>query len=110
MDEAASVGIHHAPDQPAELPVAAKSHVLEHPDGDEGIALAARLTVVILDEFDAIGKIRAGRHLPRIDDLLVRKIEGANANAVARRHMQRQRTPAATGFDDALARLQAQLS
>jgi len=48
--------------------------------------------------------------LARVDDLLVRQIEGFHAHSVVLRHVQRQRAPPATGFGHRFARLELQFA
>ena len=50
------------------------------------------------------------RAFPRIGDLLAGDIVGRHGHAVVLRHVQRQRSPAAAGFEHFLAGLQPQFA
>src|SRR6185369_16353119 len=94
----------------AEIAVATGANVLEHADGHETIVRAGDVAVVILDELDPIGQAFASRLLAAVGDLFMGDVEGADAHPVLARHVERQRSPAATRLDDALTRTQCDLA
>ena len=84
--------------------------VLEHADRDELVVVARDVAIVVLDELDLVRQALLLGALLRVRDLLARDVERAHLHAVVTRHVQRQRTPAATRLDDALAAVQANLA
>ena len=67
------------------------------------------VAIVVVDELDVRGEPFARRPLARVGDLLARDVERLHTDAVAARHMERQRPPAASRLDHGLARLQPEL-
>src|SRR5271167_201360 len=110
VKETASGVADGAADRAAEITVMIKSNVLQHTDGTEDIKLLAHATVVVFDEIDAAGDALALRPFARIHDLLMRDVEGLHPDAVALRHVNGQRSPAAAGFYHGFAGLQPKLA
>ena len=84
--------------------------VFEHADGDEHVVCSADVAVVVVDELDAIRQAFARGATPGEGQLFGRQVEGLHADAVVPGHEERQRAPAAAGFDDRVARPQLQLA
>ena len=72
--------------------------------------VAADVPVVVVDELDAALESLARRAFARERKLFPRYVERLHAHAVVLGHEERQRAPAAPGFDDRVARPQTQLT
>ncbi len=110
MQEAAAAAAPHGPPdnlgQRAELPHA---DVFNHADRDKRIELAGDVPVIIVDELDTITQPFTASTRARVRQLLLRDIEGLDLDPIVPRHVHRQRSPAAAGFDDGIARAKMQL-
>src|SRR6202050_5319144 len=110
MDETPAAAAEAALRDVTERAIVLYAYVLEHAHGDEGVVAAVDVAIVVQHVLDTPGEPLALRPLARPGDLLLRDVEGAYPHAVFARHVQRQRAPAAAGFDDGLAGFQLQLA
>ena len=91
-------------------PEIVKADVLEHPDRDERIEFPFDAAVVIVDELHSIGEAFAAGTVAGKRQLFPRDVERLHPRSIMLRHMQRQRAPAAPGFDDGVPWLKSQLA
>jgi len=110
MDKAATLLAKTAIDHHPEFLVMTSPDMFKHADGYENIIIAAHGPVVGLDEGHPIFQPLSPRLLPCICDLLAGNIVGTHLNPILTRHVQRQHTPAATGFDHPLTGLQPEFA
>src|SRR5918995_7495141 len=110
VDQAEAAVLEAAVDDAPELIEVLRADVLEHADRNELVVVARDVAIVVQDELDLVRETLLFGALLRISDLLARNIERAHLHAVVTRHVQRQRTPAATRLHDALAAIQANLA
>src|SRR5262245_23838211 len=109
MQQAAPVRSERAIHDSAEVPVVLWPDVLEHADRHERVVGADQVAIVVVDELDPVAQPFGPCPIACPRDLLGRHVAGAHRDAMASRDVQRQRTPAAAGFDDSLAGTEAQL-
>src|SRR3569832_1894743 len=98
MQQPPPVGAETAIDDHAELFVMGLAHVLQHTDGDEGVAVSLDGAVIGLDELNTPYYSLAACTLARIRDLLARDVIRAHIDLVMPRHVERERPPPTTGF------------
>src|SRR4051812_12602106 len=70
MQKATAIRRERAVDHTAERRIIGRSHVLEHADGDEGIAGSLHMAVIVLNELDVIAQSFSGCPLAGVCDLL----------------------------------------
>jgi hypothetical protein len=105
---AAAVTPYRPPEYVAQRAEVAAPDMLEHPDRDKRVETADGGPVVVLDEFDTIREALTRCSLACVDDLLVRDVERRKVYTMMSRHMQGQRAPAASRFENPTRRLQVQ--
>src|SRR3569832_1861171 len=96
MQQPPPVGAETAIDDHAELFVMGLAHVLQHTDGDEGVAVSLDGAVIGLDELNTPFYSLAACTLARIRDLLAREVIHAQINLKMTRHVERERPPTTT--------------
>src|SRR5262249_9141730 len=106
---AAAVAAHDAAEHLRKRFVMVQADVLQHADGDKHVVLAPHVAIVVVNELDAIGYPFASGAVLRVGQLLARYIECLHVDAERVRHMQRERSPPTSRFDNGLPRLQAEL-
>src|SRR6266851_4673098 len=77
--------------------------MFEHSHGRKDIKPPGYVAVIILEKFDFASETFLPGPLARNNDLLVREIEGFDANSVASGHVQCEGSPSAAGFHDTFA-------
>src|SRR3569833_794315 len=110
MQQPPPVGAETAIDDHAELFVMGLAHVLQHTDGDEGVAVSLDGAVIGLDELNTPFYSLAACTLARIRDLLARDVIRAHIDLVMPRHVERERPPPTAGFYHCLDRFQTQFA
>src|SRR3569832_1190054 len=90
MQQPPPVGAETAIDDHAELFEMGLAHVLQHTDGDEGVAVSLDGAVIGLDELNTPFYSLAACTLARIRDLLARDVIRAHIDLVMPRHVERE--------------------
>src|SRR4029077_8475333 len=90
MQKAAAGITDGAVDDFTERAIILRADVLEHSDGDEHVGLAANVSVVVFNEFDAIGEAATLCRGSRVSQLLLRNIECFHPNAILFGHVKRE--------------------
>src|SRR6266478_383650 len=81
--------------------VVTDADVLQHPDGHEHIELPGNVAAVLFDELHFVAKAGIGCPGACVENLRMRDIKRLDAYAVFSGHVERERTPSTTCFDDA---------
>src|SRR6476646_6366765 len=92
-------------DHSAQFGIIAYSHMFQHSHRHKDIKVPGYVAVIILEKLDVVGETFLASPLARNNDLLVRRIEGFDADSVASGHVQRKSAPAAAGFNNTFAGL-----
>src|ERR1044071_4184641 len=87
-----------------------QADVLQHAYRDKCVVLSLHITVIVVNELDTLGYPFTRRALPRVRQLLARYVERFHMDPILARHVERERSPAASCFDHGLTRLQAELA
>ncbi len=98
MNQASPLARQYAPHHAAEFGKILPPDVLEHADRDEGIAMAADISVIVFNEFHPVRQPLLPCAAACECQLLPRDVEGAHLGAVTTRDVQRQTPPPATGL------------
>ena len=107
---AATLAAHRAVQDVREAVKMTQADVLQHPHRHEHVVLAPHVAVVVVDELDLTGQTFALSPCACETKLFARHIERLHGHAVVARHVKRQGSPAAPGFDHCVARPQPQLA
>src|SRR6202158_3870724 len=110
MNQAPSPRAERASNDSSEFRVVLAADMLEHADGCEHVVVTGYVAVIILDEFNPIVQALLSSSLAGVGHLLTGNIERPDPGAVAAGHMQCQTTPATTGLDNGISRLELQLA